>query len=96
MHGADIQQVKLRGGAGGGEVEMTKQLAQTAEKQHRSSSKLRGRGAGTTAVQGSQGGEGERKSVPHQPTSAFQYVWTYFFYIVTLFLMVLALHLQYR
>lgn len=46
MHGADIQQVKLGGGAGGGEVEMTKQLARTAEKQHRPSSMLRGRGPG--------------------------------------------------
>lgn len=79
MHGADIQQVKLRGGAGGGEVEMTKQLAQTAEKQHRLQQQAQRTGAGTTAVQGSQGGEGERKLVPHQPTSAFQYVWTYFF-----------------
>lgn len=57
MHGADIQQVKLGGGAGGGEVEMTKQLARTAEKQHRPGSMLRGQGAGTTAAQGSQGGE---------------------------------------
>ena len=44
MHGADIQQVKLGGGAGGGEVEVTEQLARAAEKQHRASSMLRGQG----------------------------------------------------
>lgn len=95
MHGADIQQVKLGGGAGGGEVEVTEQLARAAEKQHRASSMLRGQGPEPQQPRAPKavsetGSRRHVRRLQHFNTCGL------IFHIVTLFLMVLALHLQYR